>query len=187
MQALGASLCRAALNVLVQSAEALITGFGHHLPRVKHRAIAFRVGTNVARPTTQGRLPTVVIILARSGSKDFESFPRAQGAAAPGTKSLQGPISVTKPHGQKITSFRYRRVVPMTFPISNHCAINVNFERMLVPNFALNQIFAKSLIGRLAPRWSNLKELRGTSQELKKSMMVFFYHQITTKRPTMMM
>ena len=136
-------LCRMQLNRPAQNVEASTMDTGPLRPQERPLAIACRAVINAARRTTLEKLPTVVITLAHSGFKDLVSSPRARGAAVLGAKFLRGPISDTKPQGQKTTSIHYRRADQMTSPTSSHCATNASSEKTLVPNPAVNTDLAR--------------------------------------------
>ena len=138
-------LCRVQLNRPARNVEVFTMDTGLLHPLERHLAIACHAVTNAARRTTPEKLPTVVITLTHSGSKGLVSSLRARGAAVLGTKFLRDPISDTKPHGQKTTSFHYRRVDQMTSPIFSHCATNANSERTQVPNLAFEVICVKAM------------------------------------------
>jgi hypothetical protein len=122
------------MSRLARNVETPTTDTGHPHPLERPLAIACHAVTNAARRTTPEKLPTVAITLAHSGCNGLASFPRAQDAVVLGTKYLRDPIRGTKPHGQKTTSFHYRRVVQMTSATFSHCATNASSEKMLAPN-----------------------------------------------------
>lgn len=127
-------LCKVQLNRPARNVETSTMDIGPLRPLERLLAIACHAATNAARRTTLEKLPTVVITLAHSGSKRSVSSPRARGAPVLGKKFLRDPISDTEPHGQKTTSFHYRRADQMTSPTSSLCATNASSERTLVPN-----------------------------------------------------
>lgn len=131
---IGYQLCQVQLSLPAQSVDVSTTDTGYLHPPERHLAIVYHAVTNAVRLTTLEKLLTVVITLVRSGSKSLESFRRARDAVVLGTKFRRGPISDTKPHGQKITSFHYRKVAQMTSPTSSRCATNVSSERTQAPN-----------------------------------------------------
>jgi len=148
-------LCQTQLSRRARSVETFSTDIGRLHPLERHLAIACRAVTNAARHTTPEKSPMVVITLAHSGSKGLASFPRARDAVALGTKFLRGPISDTKPLGQKITSYHYRRADQMTSPTSSRCATNASSERTRVPNPAFEVTCAKSHAGASSPCYAS--------------------------------
>lgn len=122
-------MSRHALNV-----ETYTTATGH--PRLLERPLgtACHVVTNGEKPTMPEKLPTVDITLDHSGFKDLANFPLVQDVVVHRTKYPPDLINGIKPHGHKITSFHYRRVVQMTSATFSHCATSVSFEKMLVSN-----------------------------------------------------
>ena len=145
-------LCRVRLNCPARNVGASTTGAGPLHPLEKHFAIVCHAVTNAARRTTLEKLLMVAITLALSGFKGLVNSPRARDAAALGMQFLRGPISDTKPHGQKTTSFPCRKVDQMTSPTSSHCVISVSSERTLIHNPAFEATCAKSRADASTPR-----------------------------------
>lgn len=144
-------LCRTPSNSHAQSAETLTTASGHHHPLEKYPATAYLAVMHVAKHITRENWLMEGITHSHSGLKCSMNSWLALDVIEHGRTYHRDQTSATSTHGQKITSSRYLKVVQMTYPISNRCAINVSSVRTQepnpTPNWSAEIIFAPSHVG----------------------------------------